>query len=564
MLRFTRVVFGVSASPFLLNATINHHMKKLESADHHFVDKFCRSICVDDVATGAADVEGAYEFYLKAKLHLAKASFNLRKFESNSPDLCQRIKENEQGAHKVKGVNPQHHSLAAPDQASTKTQVLGVTWDTANDRLLFDISDISRLMRESCSTKRNVISLATRFYDPLEVISPITVRFKQLFQRLCEGSLDWDEPLKGELLAEWESLTSDLQQFTPLQIPRCYLPMSDGRSTYSFSLRGYCDASKGAYAAVVYIQVEGDDVISSQFLCSKTRVAPVKKTTIPRLELLSALLLARLISTIRCALEPEIQLRSITCHTDSLVTFFWITRREREWKQFVQNRVNEICELIPPDSWRHCPGTENPADIPSRGVSPRELQEKLDLWLHGPPILQCVEVPGEVMTMPEDCFTEMKMKDKEKLTLSLLSSGPPATILPCEDYSSLKKLLRVTAYVLKFVTNIKNPESNTTTQARSVLNSEDVHLALIYWLKASQVTMPEMKNFQQWSGQLASFRTILVSHWRIQKLREGGARPHALAQSGQATPTMHVVNFDPSVRRCGIASPSCRGDGVAA
>ena len=112
MLHFTRVVFGFSASPFLLNATIDHHMKKLESADHHFVDKFRRSIYVDEVATGAADVEGAYEFYLKAKLHLAKASFNLRKFESNSSDLCQRIKENEQGAHKVNSLGPVAHICA--------------------------------------------------------------------------------------------------------------------------------------------------------------------------------------------------------------------------------------------------------------------------------------------------------------------------------------------------------------------------------------------------------------------------------------------------------------------
>jgi hypothetical protein len=84
VMRFTRVVFGVSASPFLLNAIIDHHVGKLELTDRHFVDNFRHSIYVDDVATGSADVETAYEFYMRAKLHLAQASFNLRKFESAS------------------------------------------------------------------------------------------------------------------------------------------------------------------------------------------------------------------------------------------------------------------------------------------------------------------------------------------------------------------------------------------------------------------------------------------------------------------------------------------------
>ena len=77
-------------------------------------------------------------------------------------------------------------------------------------------------MKDTELTKRNAISLATRFYDPLGVISPVTVRFEQLFQKLCEKQLNWDEPLTKELLTEWESLTSDLQQFGLLKIPRCY------------------------------------------------------------------------------------------------------------------------------------------------------------------------------------------------------------------------------------------------------------------------------------------------------------------------------------------------------
>ena len=258
-------------------------------------------------------------------------------------------------------------------------QVLGVYWDVETDQLLFDVSDIACLTKESDPTKRNAISLVTRFYDPLGVILPITVRFKQLFQKLCQKQLDWDEPLKEELLAEWESLTSDLEHFIPLRTPRCYPRTMDCQS---YTLRGFCDASQTAYAAVVYLQVREEDVVYSQFLCSKTRIAPVKKMTIPRLELLSALVLARLISTVQHALETEVELEDIRCYTDSQVALFWISGTDKEWKQFVMNRVIEIQSLVPPSCWRYCPGTQNPANIPSRGVSSQEFQDKMMLWLH--------------------------------------------------------------------------------------------------------------------------------------------------------------------------------------
>lgn len=156
-----------------------------------------------------------------------------------------------------------------------------------------------------------------------------TVRFKVLFQRLCESKSNWDEPLAGGLLAEWEALTSDLGQARTLLIPRCCTGVKDD-DVRSYSLQGFCNASQKAYAAVVYLQVRTRDSTSTQFLCSKTRVAPVKKVTIPQLELLSALLLARLISTVKQALEPEHRLGDLTCYTDSQVVLCWIKGRDKE------------------------------------------------------------------------------------------------------------------------------------------------------------------------------------------------------------------------------------------
>ena len=123
----------------------------------------------------------------------------------------------------------------------------------------------------------------------------------------------------------------------------------------------------------MYVRVETDVGNSVEFVASKTKVSPVEGQTIPRLELLSALLLARLIISVVTALEHDMQLSSIACFTDSKVALYWIRGVEKEWKLFVQNRVNEIRKMTLTECWHHCPGRENPADIPSRGIMPLEL-----------------------------------------------------------------------------------------------------------------------------------------------------------------------------------------------
>ena len=120
----------------------------------------------------------------------------------------------------------------------------------------------------------------------------------------------------------------------------------------------------------------------SSFVTSKTRVAPLKVLTIPRLELLSAVLLARLITSVSESLSTRIDLSEPRCFTDSQVTLFWIKGTARDWKPFVQNRVNEIRKLVPVEYWNHCSGKENPADIPSRELTPLELSVN-QMWKNG-------------------------------------------------------------------------------------------------------------------------------------------------------------------------------------
>ena len=191
---------------------------------------------------------------------------------------------------------------------------------------------------------------------------PITVQLKILFQSLCKAGIEWDEPLNGDLLDRWKLLVSGLLKAETITIRRCYL---DGiiAPVVKYSLQGFCDASLLAYGAVLYLKIDTDAGSHVRLLTAKTRVSPVQTQTIPRLELLGALLLAKHVVNVTSALKSEIILSKPTCYTDSRVALYWMKGFNRDWKQFVQNRVTEIRQLVPVNCWRHCQEKKNPADI---------------------------------------------------------------------------------------------------------------------------------------------------------------------------------------------------------
>ena len=212
VLRFTRVVFGVCSSPFLLNATLKYHIERYKNEDPEFVDQFLRSIYVDDLSSGAADNNAAYELYLKCKLRLAEGGFNLRKFMSNSGQLIERIQQNE--AHiSAPAISANNDHMRSPSDLSkedsvieedktyaksmlgtteetsgAEQKVLGVRWNFVSDQFVLDLREIATLARKIEPSKRNVVSVTAKFYDPLGFLSPIITEFKIFFQELCKAN----------------------------------------------------------------------------------------------------------------------------------------------------------------------------------------------------------------------------------------------------------------------------------------------------------------------------------------------------------------------------------------
>ena len=388
--RFARVMFGLTSSPFLLNATLKHHLDKYQVDDPDFVSVVGDSMYVDDLAAGADDEESAVTLYSKLKERMGDGGFNIRKFASSSISVQQHINTAEKSALVTCSISPQEDDLTYAKtslNSSENDKVLGVKWNRVHDELVVDIAAIFA-KPSTRMTKRAVSSEAARIFDPLGLVSPVTIKLKLFLQQLHVAGFDWDTPLSPQLAQEWTALVNSLQNASPLRVPRryCSSTISSGR----VSLHRFCDASQTANGAVVYLKVESDEV-AVQLVMAKTRVAPTAKQTIPRLELLSALILARLMATVRQALEKMILISSVHCWTDSQVALGWITNEDQEWKQFVQNRVDEIHRLTGTGAWGFCPGTLNPADLPSRGTTPAELHRSM--WLTGPAWLHTANRP---------------------------------------------------------------------------------------------------------------------------------------------------------------------------
>lgn len=227
--------------------------------------------------------------------------------------------------------------------------------------------------------------------------------------------------------------------------------------------------------------------------------------TIPRLELLSALLLSKLITSVAAALGRETSLDDPMCFSDSKVSLFWIKGTSHEWKQFVENRASNIRGLVQP---QYCPRAENPADIPSRGMAASTLAET-PIWLQGPHWLytkKCQPEESDSDTCepqpPDDCQMELRRKD---LTLSYAAvdeNGPNLSqLISPENYSSAHRLFRVTALVLKFVHNVRRQVHNPSA-TDGVTTLSELEQTRLLWIREIQSQLQKDARFLSWKAQL--------------------------------------------------------------
>lgn len=207
-----------------------------------------------------------------------------------------------------------------------------------------------------------MLSLAQKVFDPVGFTCPATLVPKLLLQKTWEQKLPWDTEVNEEIGYLFRTWLKDLSVLSDIRVPR-WIFAGPGESE-DIQLHIFCDASKNAYAVVIFLRCVYNDQVYLRLIAGKSRVAPMKTVTIPRLELLAAVIGTRLTTAVKKGLGE-----SVKCifWTDSSTVLSWISRNEN-WSPFVYNRINEIRNATLVEEWRHVPGVLKPADLPSRAV----------------------------------------------------------------------------------------------------------------------------------------------------------------------------------------------------
>ena len=238
-------------------------------------------------------------------------------------------------------------------------------------------------MVKKASTRRGILSTVGQCYDPLGMIQPALLPAMKLLQELCASGIGWDDPIKRENNEWWEAYLKSLKALSNIGIPRCYRPLHF--DPVEAQLHRFCDASQVGYGVVLHLRFLGPEgQVHCSFVMGRSRVAPLRPTTIPRLELVAAAIGTELTSFVRKDLGFDVG--KVTFWTDSTSVLGYIRSTAMRYRTFVANRIAMIQSASSPDQWMHVDTAENPADISSRGCTPDQLPDHT-LWFRGPKFL---------------------------------------------------------------------------------------------------------------------------------------------------------------------------------
>ena len=461
---FQLLSFGNTASPFCSQYVLQTHAKTHALDFPEAASTVEDSMYVDDVLDSHETVESAQHLRRQLSALLAMAGFKLRKWSSNEPVVIEDVRKEDRLP-----------TLELDKDILPKTKTLGVMWEAERDVFTFQVQQTP--VDNKAPTKRNVLSAIASLFDPPQFLAPFTVRAKVLMQEIWMAGVDWDDKLPENLKVKWKKGVSELPQMSNVAVPRCL------RRAYpeSIELHLFSDASNEAFASVAYLVCRYQDSSpSSRLIASKCRVSPVKTITVPRLELMAAVLSSRLAQNILKVITAD----KTIFWTDPENVWYWVRNQSREFKPFVANRIGEIQRTSSPDQWRHVPGTVNPADLPTRGLSAMALAES-EVWMEGPVFLKDNELTWPVAPPPRD--NTKKNGDCERRTTSRthVTKNHASVIIDPNKLSSLKRLVHVTGWVERFLTNCRLP-MNLRRKDRILLPTQ-ISEAETFWIKKVQV-----------------------------------------------------------------------------
>lgn len=435
------MTFGAACSPtsaqFVKNRNAREHEVEFPEAAEairslHYVDDFVASFATESEAVRITkDIVEVHR----------RGGFFLRGFLSNSATVLQQL-----------GATPNESRKAVDMQLDTAacSKILGMRWDTQSDAFVFALNfeklDSTIFDGSRKPSKREVLSAVMSVFDPFGFLADVMLPSKLVMQELWRVGAQWDAPVPDAIDARWRAwcgVLSDMARFT---IPRCYSPSL--MASTEVQLHCFADASEEAFAAALYWRIRHGSEYTVAFIVGKTRCAPLKLLSVPRLELQAAVMATRLYNTV-CK-NHNVDITQTVFWTDSRTVLQWLRSTERRFKPFVAHRVSEVLDSTKAAWWRWVPTKENVADdaTRSRPTAPFDPDGR---WSRGPGFLRLGE--SEWPKTPElnvGIGSELEEEIRHRFA-GVIEAGNSIFGL----YSSWFRLRRIAGWMLRFAYNLR-------------------------------------------------------------------------------------------------------------
>ena len=431
--------FGLSDSPFKCCDTVFYHCFKFSVTHARTSATMTRDLFVDDDISAMESAAAALTFVSEAKYILGEASMKIHKISTNSELvkeglLAEELNRDDDGIEL-------RDSLAMEEMLSVEDKTaLGMQWKPSPDTFTF--RGFASLCDNGKVTKRTISSKSGQVWDPLGLLAPFLIRSKIILRQCWIDENGWDDDVTPEVAAGWQLWLLELKELDALSIPR---PIVLDMEIVDMEIIAFSDASQKAYCSAVYLRVSyRSGLVDANLLIAKTRVAPSKVLSLPRLELLGIVTNCRLVKFVREHLDRG-ELKA-TFFTDSKTCLQWVRKCSSSWKCFVANKVAEIHRLSQVEDHYWVSGLDNPSDRGTRGIAVKQLESEA-LWFKGPPwlILSRENWPKEDFVGGID---EVVMAEKAPITLTSVEVGEESIFEQIDEkFANLTKTVNCIGYL---------------------------------------------------------------------------------------------------------------------
>ena len=426
-------LFGATLSPSVCGFALRRAAVDNETgASEEVKTAVNENFYVDDFLRAFQSDQEAVNVVRQLVCLLESCGFHLTKFVSNRTSMLRSIPDEDRRS-----------DLKEVELDSSCEKALGVSWFPTTDEFQVRVN-----VTEKSATRRGILSTVSQCYDPRGLIQPALLPAKRFLQELCEAGLGWDDPVNERQRNWWQEWLNGLKYLQCVRVPRSF--GSAEIESSEIQLHCFCDASKIGYGTIVYIRLtDRNGHVNCSIIIARSRVAPLKPVTIPRLELVAAVVSVELVGLV--TRELKIPIENCVFWNDSTAVLQYIRGTARRYKTFVANRIAAMQSGSSPSQWRHVGSESNPADLASRGITSSELATS-KLWYRGPDFLwleesHWPEPPVGLTALPTDDPELLKL---HRVNHSLsVPSGPPASPLGqlVEHFSSFIRLRSAVAWL---------------------------------------------------------------------------------------------------------------------